>query len=76
MLAGVVVEHLDPVAGGMGYEDAPASRLESSMVEQCVSGTRYLDEAYAFERHYELLKAYRLLDRQLPSDAASCSAPI
>jgi hypothetical protein len=54
VFAGVVIDDFDPVAAGMGDENAPCCRIERSMIEFAARSVRYLDHADGFERHDHL----------------------
>jgi hypothetical protein len=57
VLAGVVIDHLDPVATGMRGKNASGRRIESAVIEGAASGVRYPDHADVFQRHDRLAVA-------------------
>ena len=55
--AGVVVDHLDAIARGVGNEDAPALRIEGGVIELAAGGAGYGDGSDCFQRHDGLTAA-------------------
>jgi hypothetical protein len=43
VLAGIVVDYLDAIAGGVCNEDTPAPRVEGGVIELAARGTWYGD---------------------------------
>jgi hypothetical protein len=52
--AGVVVDHLDAIARGVGNEDAPAVGIEGGVIEVAARGAWYGDGSDSFQRHDDL----------------------
>ena len=48
---GIVVDHLDAIARGVGYEDPPGLRVKRRVVKLAVCGVGYLDDAKFLQRH-------------------------
>ena len=53
--AAVMIDDFEAIAGRVCHEYAACGRLKGSMVEEGISRPRYVDDAYGFESHRNLL---------------------
>ena len=60
MLAGIVVDHLDAIAGGVRHADAARLGIECAVIELAAGRVRYRDDAYRLDEAIRYLIGDRL----------------
>src|SRR3954454_8664709 len=64
VFAGIVVDHLDAIAGGVCNEDTPAFCIEGGVIELAARGAWYGDGSDCFQGHDDLMNVEQTLQAQ------------